>query len=77
MTTIIAQIEEVLDQIRPAMEADGGGIFVNGYNDNNNTLYVKFQGACINCPSQKLTFQHGIEYIIKKNFPTIQAIEIV
>ncbi|WP_316762384.1 NifU family protein [Pedobacter aquatilis] len=70
-------IDKVLDQIRPAMQADGGGVTVEDINLQENRVSIKFIGACVNCPSQSLTFKHGIEKILKDNFSWIEQVAVV
>lgn len=46
----MTKINHVLDtQIRPALAGDGGGLEVVGMSDN--TLMIRYQGACGSCPS--------------------------
>jgi len=43
----IAIIERVLDELRPRIKMDGGGIELVGVQGRN--IYVKMSGACIGC----------------------------
>ena len=46
----LLRINEILDErIRPALAGDGGWLEIVGLNDN--TLTIKYQGACGSCPS--------------------------
>ena len=46
----VVEIEEILDRtVRPYLAADGGGIEVVERKEN--TVYIKYQGACGTCPS--------------------------
>lgn len=74
---ILVMAENALNTIRPAMEADGGGVKITGYNSEDGILSISFIGACIHCPSQKLTFSFGIEKILKEKLPTLKQINIL
>jgi len=46
----LKKINEVIDQrIKPALAGDGGGLEILGLEDN--TLTIRYQGACGSCPS--------------------------
>ena len=51
---ILSQIEDVLDQIRPALHADGGDVEVVDY-DEEGFVYLNMQGSCGGCPMSTMT----------------------
>ena len=53
------QIEAVLDEIRPALQADGGDVEFIDYNEG--IVTVRMQGACGSCPMSIMTLKQGIE----------------
>jgi Fe-S cluster biogenesis protein NfuA len=65
--------EQALVPIRPAMEADGGGVEVVAVDDDG-TVRVKMKGTCLACPSQGLTLRHGIEAILKASLPWVKQV---
>ncbi len=66
------EIEAALNSIRPAMEADGGGVeFVS---INNEIVTIKLLGTCLACPSSSLTLKFGIEKTLKEKFPWIKEV---
>ncbi|MBI2119726.1 MAG: NifU family protein [Elusimicrobia bacterium] len=69
------KVEEALDQIRPAIEMDGGFVEVNDIVDG--VVYVEMRGACGSCPSSAMTLKAGIERIILEQVPGIKAVEAV
>ena len=72
--TLNQKIEEIIGQIRPQLQADGGDIrFVELTPDN--VVRVELQGACGSCPHSKITLKHGVEALIKKHIPEIQSVE--
>jgi Fe-S cluster biogenesis protein NfuA len=73
--TLDMQIEEVINnQIRPYIEADGGTIDFIEMREN--IVYVELAGACGTCPSARMTLKGGVEAILKRRFPQIQAVEM-
>lgn len=69
------RVRDVLEQIRPAVKADGGDVeFVTIVDD---TAQVRFRGACVGCPSASLTLQFGIERAITSQVPEIKKVVAV
>ena len=67
------RVRAVLQQIRPAVQADGGDVeFVDILSDG--TARVRFKGACIACPSSNLTLHMGIERAVKQTVPEIKRV---
>lgn len=62
-----AQIEAVIDQIRPFLQRDGGDVKFIDYTPEN-FVVVELQGHCAGCPHAQLTIKNGIERILKENF---------
>ena len=69
-------VETWLDQIRPALVADGGNVEPLGV-DRDGTVRVALQGACIECPAQLATLRLGIEDPLRKAFAGIQSVVAV
>ena len=70
------KVEEVLDTIRPMLQADGGDVeFVEILEDN--TVNVKLKGACGGCPMSRITLKRGIEVRMKEAIPEIKSVEAV
>ena len=60
------QIINILEEyVKPAVQADGGNIAFDSYNDTNKTVKVILQGACSGCPSSTFTLKSGIENMLK------------
>lgn len=60
----LAHIEEILDKrIRPGLQGDGGDLVVKDFKDN--TLIVKYQGACGTCPSSTTGTLEAIRSILR------------
>ncbi|MFQ5966914.1 MAG: NifU family protein [Acidimicrobiia bacterium] len=58
----LAELEETLDYIRPALQSDGGDLILLGVEGGRVTLQMV--GACGGCPLSTLTLQAGIERIL-------------
>lgn len=73
---LIGKVENVINQIRPYLQADGGNInFVELSEDN--TVYVELLGACKSCPMSVMTLKNGVEEAMKKAIPEIKSVEAV
>ena len=67
------QIKEILETIRPALQADGGDVEFIDYNDG--IVTVRLKGACGNCPMSTITLKQGIEARIKAKIPEVESVE--
>ena len=67
------RVEEALDQIRPAIEMDGGNVELGEIVDG--VAFVHMQGACGSCPSSTMTLKAGIERIILEQVPEIKSVQ--
>ena len=69
------KVAEVLNQIRPLLMKDGGGVELIEVNDG--TVKVKLTGACAGCPMSTMTLKMGIEKILKQEVPEIKEVVAV
>ncbi len=70
------KVNNVLEQIRPYLQADGGDIkFLNLTDDL--TVNVELMGACGSCPYSVMTLKNGVEEAMKKAIPEIKSVESV
>ena len=65
-------IENALEEIRPFLKNDGGDISLVAIEDE--TVKVKFEGACSTCTVNQMTLKSGVEMIIKKHVPHIKSV---
>jgi len=72
--TLNQRVGELIDQIRPQLQADGGDIHFIGITADN-VVKVELRGACGSCPHSKITLKHGVEALIKEYIPEIKAVE--
>ena len=66
-------VEDVIEIIRPAIQADGGDIELKGVDDSG-VVTVELQGACVSCPASTVTMKAGIERIMKDRVPGVTAV---
>jgi len=71
-----ARVQEVLDQIRPALQADGGDVELVEVTDDG-VVKVALQGACRGCPMSQLTLSNGVERVLKEHIPEVVRVEAV
>jgi Fe-S cluster biogenesis protein NfuA len=60
-----ALVEETIEVIRPALQADGGDIVLRDVNEETGVISVTLVGACGTCPVSTQTLKAGIERIMK------------
>jgi Fe-S cluster biogenesis protein NfuA len=63
--TMRQQVEETIEVIRPALQADGGDIILREVNESSGIISVTLTGACTTCPASDQTLKAGIERIMK------------
>ena len=69
------KIEEALEQIRPALQADGGDVELVGVEDG--IVSLKLKGACDGCPMATMTLKTGIERVLKIQVPEVKEVVAV
>jgi Fe-S cluster biogenesis protein NfuA len=60
-----ALVEETIEVIRPALQADGGDIVLRDVDEATGIISVTLVGACGTCPASTQTLKAGIERIMK------------
>ncbi len=67
------KVKEVLDMLRPQLQADGGDMeFISI--DAENRVHLKLTGACGSCPMAIMTLKMGIERYVKEAIPEITEV---
>lgn len=69
-------IQKAIDEIRPALQADGGNIELIDVQEDG-VVKVKLLGACGSCPMSQLTLKRGVEARLKAKFPEIKEVVAV
>jgi Fe-S cluster biogenesis protein NfuA len=70
-------IANVIEQIRPALQRDGGDCELVDVSPDGKTVFLRMQGACSHCPSAIYTIKYGIEQVLREMVPGVEAVEPV
>lgn len=69
---IAHKIKELLEDLRPFLNQDGGDIEFLKYEDK--FVFIKLTGACAHCGYQDETINYGIEAYLKEQIPEIEGV---
>ena len=72
-----AALDEAIEAIRPALQADGGDMRVVELHEDTGVLDVELLGACGGCPMSTMTLKAGIERILKDRVPGITEVRAI
>jgi Fe-S cluster biogenesis protein NfuA len=75
--TVRQQVEETIEVIRPALQADGGDIFLREVDEDTGVVTVGLVGACGTCPVSTDTLKAGIERIMKDRIDGVTEVVAV
>jgi len=70
------KVEAALNKIRPALQADGGGVELVDVDDQG-VVSVRLTGACGGCPMSRMTLKEGVERVLKLEIPEVKSVESV
>lgn len=71
---VVQKIKDLLDMhVKPAVEMDGGAISFKSFEEG--VVKVVLKGACSGCPSSTITLKSGIENLLKRMVPEVEAVE--
>ena len=70
------KVEKVLDEIRPALRADGGDMELVEVTEDG-VVKLRLTGACGHCPMSTYTLKMGIEKRLKDKVPEVKQVEQV
>ena len=65
-------LNETIEYIRPAVQADGGDIKLASVD--NGVVNIEILGACVGCPLSIATLKSGIERILKEKVPGVEEV---
>ena len=71
------EIQKVLDEVRPSLQADGGDVELVDVDEEKGIVRVKLQGACVGCPMSQMTLQEGIGRALKSKVKGVKEIQAV
>ncbi|HEV7302255.1 MAG TPA: NifU family protein [Tepidisphaeraceae bacterium] len=67
------KVQEVINLIRPSVQADGGDIELVKVAEDG-VVSIRFHGACHGCPSSTMTLQNGIERNLIERVPEVTKV---
>lgn len=70
---MVEEVKSVLEQIRPALQADGGDVELVEVGDDG-VVKVRLVGACGHCPMSTMTLKMGIERTLKDKVPGVKEV---
>jgi Fe-S cluster biogenesis protein NfuA len=71
-TTLEEQVQQALELIRPAIQADGGDIRLASLHGK--SAVVALSGTCETCPISPVTLKAGVERILRERVPEITEV---
>ncbi|MFC1709043.1 NifU family protein [Candidatus Omnitrophota bacterium] len=73
MSDLKQRVETALNEIRPALQADGGNVELVDVAENGKVT-VRLTGACGGCPMSQMTLKMGIEKTLKQSVPEVKEV---
>lgn len=73
----IDKVQQVVEVIRPAIQADNGDIYLRDVDAESGVVSVELVGACVSCPASTVTLKAGIERILKDRVPGVTEVRDV
>ena len=70
------RVSSIIDRVRPALEADGGGIELVDVLDDEKVVLVNLTGACHGCPMSTMTVKGYVEQTIVEEIPEIKEVRL-
>lgn len=70
------RVEQIIDRIRVAVQADGGDLELVDVTDEG-AVKIRLHGACVGCPSSSLTLHMGVERNLRERIPEVVSVEQV
>ena len=72
-TMLKESVLKALNDIRPALQADGGNVELVDVSDQG-VVKVRLTGACSGCPMGMMTLKEGIEKELKSKVPGVTEV---
>jgi|SRR5579872_131318 len=70
-----AALNELMDLMRPAVQADGGDLVVTDVDYDAGIVEVQLQGACGSCAISGMTLQGGVERLLKDRLDWVTEVK--
>lgn len=72
MKKLEEKIKNLIAELRPFINMDGGDIEFVKYEDN--YIYIKLYGACTHCELQDFTINEGLYKYFKNEIPEVKGV---
>lgn len=73
-TARLANLTELIDLIRPAVQSDGGDLVLLSADVESGVIEVQLQGSCSSCAISSTTLQAGVERILKERLDWVTEV---
>jgi Fe-S cluster biogenesis protein NfuA len=73
-TQRLADLTELLELVRPAVQADGGDLVLMSADVESGVVEVQLQGSCSSCAVSSTTLQAGVERILKERLDWVSEV---
>ena len=70
----LRDVTELIDMIRPAVQADGGDLILVSADVETGVVDVMLQGSCSSCAISATTLQAGVNRILKDRLPWVTEV---
>jgi Fe-S cluster biogenesis protein NfuA len=70
----LANLNELIDLIRPAVQSDGGDLVLVSADVESGVIEVQLQGSCSSCAISSTTLQAGVERILKERLDWVTEV---
>jgi Fe-S cluster biogenesis protein NfuA len=72
---LVARINRTLNKLRPFIQADGGDVHFEGFEDG--IVSVSMSGACAGCMAINTTLNDGIEALLIDEVPEVKGVRLL
>ncbi|MDY6913284.1 MAG: NifU family protein [Planctomycetota bacterium] len=76
-SSVTKQVQDVIGQVRPLLQADGGDIELVSVDESTGVVSVRLQGACKGCPGAAMTLKMGVERHLREKVPQVKEVVAV
>ncbi|WP_298335582.1 NifU family protein [Ferrimicrobium sp.] len=70
-----SQLEALITKLRPAVQADGGDLYLASVDTETGRVVVGLSGACSSCAISTTTVKLGVERVLKAKLPWVTDVE--
>lgn len=70
----LADLNDLIDLIRPAVQSDGGDLIVTGVDVETGVVDVQLQGSCSSCAISTTTLQAGVSRILQERLDWVTEV---